>query len=104
MDNVIWKKETEEKFKQMIAKIPFALRGIAKEKVSKRAESLAREAGRSEITEKDLVDAFFKETPGGFQGPMKTDMGALGIDYTKYGYERDEWKRILGMKKFGEDK
>ena len=98
MDNIIWDKATEEKFKQMIAKIPFALRGIAQEKVSQRAESIVRRDNRLEVTEKDMVDAFFKETPGGFHGPMKTDMEALGIDYTKYGYERDEWKKIFGNK------
>jgi hypothetical protein len=81
-----WEKEAEEKFKQLLAKIPVFLREIAEKKVSQKAESLARAANRSVITEKDMVDAFFAETPFGFHGPMKCDMEALSIDYKKYGY------------------
>ncbi len=98
MQNLSWNKSTEEKFKQMLEKIPIFMRGIAHEKVAKRAESLARQDNRWEVNEKDMVDAFFVETPGGFQGPMKVDMESLGINYTKYGYEKDEWKKILGIK------
>ena len=83
-----WDKLTEEKFKQLIEKVPVFLRGIAQEKVSKRAERFARENNRTEICEKDMVDAFFSETPFGFHGPMKTDMESVGIDYRKYGYQK----------------
>lgn len=95
MVNIIWEKETEEKFKKMLEKIPVVLRSIAKEKVGKKAESLTQRADRLEVSEKDLVDAFFSETPGGFHGPMKVDMESLSIDYQKYGYAKDEWKKIL---------
>ena len=81
-------KKTEEKFAQLIAKIPDPIRGIAETRVSKKAQSIVTEDNRSEITEKDMVDAFFAETPFGFQGPMKTDMETIGIDYSKYGYEK----------------
>ena len=83
-----WEKDTAEKFQQLINKIPVFLRGIAEEKVSKKAEHLAQKENRHEITEKDLIDAFFAETPFGFHGPMKSDMESLGIDYRKYGYEK----------------
>jgi len=53
-----------------------------------KAEAIVTREGRSQVTEKDLVDAFFAETPFGFHGPMKTDMDALGIDYTQYGHAR----------------
>ena len=86
--NIFWQKETQEKFDQMIEKIPFFLRGMAKDKVSKRAEILAQKENRAEVSGKDMVDAFFAETPFGFHGPMKTDMTSLGIDYAKYGYEK----------------
>ena len=46
----------------------------------------ARQDSRSEVSLKDVIDAFFMETPFGFHGPMKMDMDALGIDYEKYGY------------------
>lgn len=85
--NIPWGKTTKENFEKMISKIPIFLREIAREKVSEKADNLASEAGRPEIIEKDLVDAFFAETPFGFHGPMKTDMEEFGIDYTKYGYE-----------------
>ena len=86
--DIYWNKSTEEKFKQMIEKVPVFLRAIAAEKVSKRAVSFAAQENRGEVTEKDMVDAFFKETPFGFHGPMKTDMGDVGIDYIKYGYTK----------------
>ncbi len=89
MGNITWEKLVQEKFRQMLEKIPPFLRAVAEEKV---------EANRSEVTEKDMVDAFFAATPCGFHGPMKVDMESLNIDYTKYGYERDEWKKVFGIK------
>lgn len=83
-----WEQNVQEIFNKVIEKIPVFLRGIAQEKVAKKAEDLARHAGRAQVTEKDLVDAFFAETPFGFHGPMKSDMEAVGIDYTKYGYDK----------------
>lgn len=83
-----WEKATEEKFKQLLEKVPVFLREVARKKVSQKAESLAGEAVRAQVAEKDLVDAFFAETPFGFHGPMKTDMEALGIDYTRYGHSK----------------
>jgi hypothetical protein len=81
-----WEHGVREKFNHVIKKIPVFLRGIAKEKVAKKSESLAGQEGRPQVTEKDIVDAFFAETPFGFHGPMKSDMEAADIDYTKYGY------------------
>lgn len=81
-----WEKNASEKFDRMIGKVPVFLREIAKEKVSKKAEVLALNNGRAEVTEKEMVDAFFAETPFGFHGPMKSDMLELGIDYVAYGH------------------
>ena len=86
--SISWEKTTEEKFGRLLEKVPVFLRGIAHEKVSKKAEAIVTREGRPRVTEKDLVDAFFAETPFGFHGPMKTDMEALGIDYTQYGHAR----------------
>jgi len=86
--NIGWEKITEEKFEQLITNIPDPMRGIAETQVSKKAIAIVKEDNRSAVTEKDMVDAFFAETPFGFQGPMKTDMEALGIDYTQYGYDK----------------
>lgn len=86
--DIRWEAATKIKFDQMLEKIPVFMRGIAQDKVSKCAEDLARKENRNEVTEKDMIDAFFKATPFGFHGPMKTDMDDLGIDYAKYGYDR----------------
>lgn len=81
-----WESEAETKFNQMIERVPIFMRPMAKDKVSQRAERIARESQREQITEKDMVDAFFAETPFGFHGPMKMDMEAIGLDYKKYGH------------------
>ena len=87
-NKIIWDKSTQEKFLRILEEIPPLIRGIAETRVSKKAESIIRQENRTVINEKDMVDAFFAETPFGFHGPMKTDMQNLGIDYTKYGYDK----------------
>ena len=84
---ITWEKETYIKFQKLLEQIPDLIRGIAETRVSKKAESIVRGANRTEISEKDMVDAFFAETPGGFMGPMKSGMQELGLDYTKYGHK-----------------
>jgi hypothetical protein len=81
-----WDTTAKENFEVVLAKIPVFLRPIAAKKVSEKAENIARSENRSEVSPKDVVDAFFMETPFGFHGPMKMDMKASGIDYEKYGY------------------
>ena len=81
-----WDKKAREDFEAILAKIPVFLRGIARNKVSQRSEKNASAENRQEVFQKDVVDAFFTETPFGFHGPMKMDMEELGIDYKKYGY------------------
>ena len=83
-----WEKGSDATFKQLIERVPVFLRDMACDKVSKRIESTLQKENRSEASEKDLVDAFFTETPFGFHGPLKTDMEAIGIDYKKYGYDK----------------
>jgi len=86
--NISWETAAQKQFEQMIERVPVFLREIAKKKVHQKAEDLTRKAGRLTVTEKDLVDALFAETPFGFHGPMKTDMDLLGIDYVKHGYTK----------------
>ncbi len=93
MDNVTqgritWDKATEEKFQEILKQIPDLIRGIAETRVSKKAESIIRQENRWVISEKDMVDAFFAETPPAFREAMKSGMQELGIDYTKYGYAK----------------
>ncbi len=87
-EKVAWDKATHDKFKQAIGKMPIFQRGIAEKMVSEKAESIVRKENRQEVCEKDMVDAFFVETPFGFQGLMKNMLTEIGIDYTKYGYEK----------------
>jgi len=86
-ERITWEEAAYENFEKILEDIPHAIRGIAEARVTKKAQSFAREDNRAVIEEKDMVDAFFAETPGGFLGPMKCSMEELNIDYKKYGYE-----------------
>ncbi len=83
---MIWEANAKEKFDLIIDKVPVFMRGIASNKVSRKAEDLAQKDGRAEVNEKDMVDAFFSETPFGFHGPMRMDMEEFGVEYKKYGH------------------
>lgn len=86
--NLDWDKATQEKFVRLIEKMPAVLRGMARQKVDERAQIIAKASDHPQISEKDMVDAFFAETPFGFQGLMKNDLNEMNIDYTKYGYPK----------------
>jgi hypothetical protein len=81
-----WDKTAKANFDAILARIPVFLRDIAAKKVALKAETLAGKENQLEVTPKNVVDAFFLETPFGFHGPMKIDMKALGINYEQYGY------------------
>ena len=83
-----WDESAKSQFDQMIEKIPWPVRKIASDTVEKKAKELVSKDGRSTIKEKDMVDAFFAETPSGFIPQMKTSMEELGINYTQYGYDK----------------
>lgn len=83
---ITWDKATEEQFQKILEQIPDLIRGIAEARVTKRAQAIVKDANRTQIFEKDMVDAFFAETPSGFIPAMKSGMDELGIDYTKYGH------------------
>ncbi len=85
-EKITWDKTTEEKFHKLLGEIPDLIRGIAEIRVTKKIESILKEQGRNDVTEKDMIDAFFAETPPGFVPAMKNGMQELRIDYTKYGY------------------
>ncbi len=83
---ITWDKLTEEKLLKILEQIPDMIRGIAEARVCRKAEDIVRGQNRFVIMEKDMVDAFFAETPGGFMPVMKNSMKELGIDYTQYGH------------------
>ena len=86
-EKITWDQPTFEKFEKILLQIPPLIRGIAEIRVLKKAESIVREDSRSEIVEKDMVDAFFAETPKGFIPAMITSMQELKIDYVQYGHQ-----------------
>ncbi|MDD3374790.1 MAG: PCP reductase family protein [Candidatus Omnitrophica bacterium] len=88
MSYFMWSRQAQGIFNKLIKKTPAFIRSVVKDKVSKKAESFAQENNREQVEEKDVVDAFFAETPFGFHGAMKCDMEEFGINYEKYGYER----------------
>ena len=83
-----WDPDAQVKFDQMMAKVPVFLRELAQKQIAEKAEAFAKDENRDQVLEKDMVDAFFKITPFGFHGPMKTDMESLGINYTQYGHPK----------------
>ncbi len=83
-----WEQDTEIKFNKLLSKMPVFMRPMAEKALRERAEKVAAKDNRAVINEKDMVDAFFTETPFGFQGMMKNDLQAEGIDYVKYGYSK----------------
>ena len=88
MDKITWEKTVEEQFKQVLEQIPALVRDIAEIRITKKLESVLREQNRTVISEKDMVDALFAETPPGFFPLMKNGLQELNIDYTKYGYAK----------------
>lgn len=83
-----WEKETEKKFLIILEQIPALIRGVAETLVNKKAIRIVREDNRDLVEEKDMVAAFFSETPTGFRKDMVQSMENLGIDYRGYGFEK----------------
>ncbi len=79
-----WEKESLEKYKTMITKIPLFHREIAKTVVNKKAQSNAKERGSDLVQESDIVKAFFSEVPMTFYSLMIRLMEDSGFDYKKY--------------------
>ena len=64
---MIWEQRVEEKFKQLISKLPFFHRHIAEQVVIKKAEELAAQRASSKVEKEDLVKAFLSEVPEVFR-------------------------------------
>jgi hypothetical protein len=83
---ITWDKAAEEKFLVILKQIPDMIRGIAENRVNNKAQAIVREDNRQLIEEKDMVAAFFAETPPAFKNAMVKSMDELEIDYKGYGY------------------
>lgn len=97
-ESLNWEPGVLEHYKAVLEKMPIFLRPMAEKSITKKSHSNAAEAGRDQISEKDLVDAFFSETPFGFHGPMMADLEDVGLDYKKYGHPIDYNKGFFGKK------
>ncbi|HBR15424.1 MAG TPA: hypothetical protein DD723_07775 [Candidatus Omnitrophica bacterium] len=87
MERITWEENLEGKFLKILEGIPDLIRGIAETRVFKKAEQIITGQNRTVITEKDMVDAFFAETPPGFKTAMKNSLQELHIDYKKFGHQ-----------------
>lgn len=83
---VTWEEDTKKNFDFLISKIPIVLRSTAKRMITPKAESIARDDGRTMVCEKDMVDAFFAKVPASFHVAMKNDMKECNINWTQYGH------------------
>ncbi len=84
-----WDTRTREKFKLMIAKMPFFHRGIAEEAVTKKSEENAQARHAARVEEQDVVSAFFSDVPTPFYSMMIRLLEHSGFDYKKYGFPRN---------------
>lgn len=84
MSDIQWQEGVEAKFKEIVAHLPLFHRRIAEKLVGERAVMIAREKNLSLITEREVVEAFFKEVPPAFRGLMKKLLTEAHIDYKKY--------------------
>jgi len=86
MEEIIIDPDTREKMEDIISLGPVFFRDEVRQKVTERLKLILKEEGRSLVTEKELVAAFFDVIPPKNHGPLKADMKSIGIDYTQYGY------------------
>lgn len=74
-----WENEVAEKFKLLIAKLPFFHRHIAEEIVKQKAEDLATQRGSSKVEKNDLVQAFLSEVPEVFSNYLNELLQEVGL-------------------------
>lgn len=84
-----WDKNTEDKFKLFISKIPIFHRGITEIAVRKKAEENAVARKSSVIQEQDVLSAFFSDVPSPFYSMMVRLLEQAGFDYKKYGFPKN---------------
>ncbi|MCR4336586.1 MAG: PCP reductase family protein [Candidatus Omnitrophica bacterium] len=80
-----WEPKALEKYENMIQKIPFFHREIAKKVVDKKAPQFAQQRGSEMVEESDIVEAFFSEVPKAFYSLMVRLLDEVGFEYRDYG-------------------
>ena len=84
-----WDLDTQNRFKEMICRIPVFHRGFAEEAVTKRAEETARLRNSPRVEELDVISAFFSDVPSPFYNMMIRLLGQSGFDYKRYGFPKN---------------
>lgn len=84
-----WEKETENKFKILISKIPVFHRHITESVVTRQAEKIANTRNCPQVEEQDVIAAFFSDVPSPFYSMMVRLLGQNGFDYKKYGFPKN---------------
>lgn len=79
-----WDKNTNEKFKLMLSKMPIFHRHMAQSAAGQKAEELAAGRGASQVEEQDLVRALFAGVPKMFANQMMAMMKEVGLNYEPY--------------------
>jgi len=78
-----WNQKAQEIFNKILNHLPQFHRSIAERLVKESAENIAKEKNKTEVTEEDLIEAFFKEVPPAFKGMMERLFEQLGITKPK---------------------
>jgi len=84
-----WDKQTQEKFKSMVNKMPIFHRHIAEAAVVKKAEANAVLRKAPKVAEADVIAGFFSEVPKTFYSLMIRLLDNSGFDYKKYGFPKN---------------
>ncbi len=85
---ITWDPAAQEQFQKVLEQIPALVRDIAEIRITKKLESILGQENRWVVSQKDMINALFAETPPGFVPLMKNSLQELGIDYTKFGYAK----------------
>lgn len=87
MSEITWNAQTQNKFRQVINKMPLFHRRIAESVVQKDARLNAQKRNSQTVEDEDLIRAFFSGVPAPFRGQMKQFLDEAGLDYKKYSLE-----------------
>jgi len=79
-----WENTAQDKFNNVIKRIPLFHRDIAYKVVFKKAEINARQRGASQVEESDIVRAFFSEVPMTFYSLMIRLLDGAGFNYKEW--------------------
>ncbi len=88
-----WDKNTQEKLKLMVLKIPVFHRHIMEVAVIEKAEENAAARQSAQVEEKDVIAAFFSDVPSPFYSMMVRLLEQTGFDYKKYGFPKNGNKK-----------